>query len=67
MVVSPFYSCVDRLVDFPLSGRQVPELNDSALREIIADVYRIIYEIDGDSIGILTVIHGGQDLLGKLG
>jgi toxin ParE1/3/4 len=49
---------VDRLADFPESGRTVPELNDSSIREIIFGNYRVIYRIKKKSIGIVTVRHG---------
>ncbi|MEZ4821367.1 MAG: type II toxin-antitoxin system RelE/ParE family toxin [Ignavibacteria bacterium] len=35
-------SSVDRFIDFPLSGRVVPEYNDENIREIIFHNYRIV-------------------------
>ena len=35
----------DRLEKFPSSGRVVPELNDSIIREIILGNYRLVYRI----------------------
>ena len=51
---------VDRakqLVQFPQSGRVVPEFREDDLREIIEGHYRIVYEIDvaAKTITILTV------------
>jgi toxin ParE1/3/4 len=66
VIVNRLYSSVDRLTQFPLSGRQVPELEMKSMRELIVEGYRMIYEIEQDSIGIVTVISGRQDLKRKL-
>ena len=50
----------DRLSGFPLMGRIVPEVNDSALREILFGTYRIVYRIKPDRVEILTVYHGAK-------
>jgi toxin ParE1/3/4 len=53
---------VTRLEEFPESGRQVPEFPSSALREIIVQDYRIIYQIRQSRlrVEILTVRHGAR-------
>ena len=48
-------SQVERLADFPESGRIVPEFGISNLREIIYSPYRIIYRFDGKKIRIVRV------------
>jgi len=66
---SPHYAAVfvmdvlqtaDRLVEFPQSGRIVPELNDPVIREIVIGSYRVIYRLRGDLAEILTVHHGAR-------
>ena len=57
---------VDKLSKFPLIGRIVPEFNDQNIREIIYQHYRIIYKVNGKSIFILTVAHGGRNLINWL-
>ena len=48
----------------PRLGREVPELNDEAVREVPLYTYRIIFEIKSDSlIEVLAVIHKRRDLL----
>ena len=37
---------IERLRDFPLSGRVVPELGDPSIREIIVRSYGVIYRVD---------------------
>jgi addiction module RelE/StbE family toxin len=51
-----------QIVDFPLSGRKVPEYDTEDIREVIESPYRIIYRIQADQIHILAVIHGARQL-----
>lgn len=57
------FGAAERLVEFPLSGRVVPEIGDESVREVIIGAYRLIYHISG-SIQVLTVRHGSQLLRG---
>ncbi len=59
-VVLEIFEAADRLERFPKSGRIVPELNDPATREIIVGSYRVMYDIAGDAVRILGVLHGGR-------
>ncbi|MBI4051647.1 MAG: type II toxin-antitoxin system RelE/ParE family toxin [Elusimicrobia bacterium] len=51
---------VNRLRQFPESGRKVPELIDQepAPREILVGEYRIIYHILPQEIQVVTIVHG---------
>lgn len=60
--VQRIFEAVERLVEFPKSGRIVKEANDESIREIIFHNYRIIYRIERERILIVTVIHGSRDL-----
>ena len=53
---------VDRLSDFPMLGRVVPEIGSPAIREIILGNYRIIYRFQESLAEILTVFHGSRIL-----
>lgn len=46
----------------PQIGRIVPELNNSAIRELLIGSYRLIYNHKNDKIYILGFIHGTRDL-----
>jgi len=46
-----------RLQSFPQSGRIVPELKRSEIREVIVGSYRIIYKLSS-RLTILTLFHG---------
>ena len=49
---------VDRLADYPESGRRVPEIRRIEIREIVYGEYRIVYRIRTTAVAILTVRHG---------
>ncbi len=66
VIVNRLYYSVDRLTEFPRSGREVPELRVGTIRELIVEGYRIVYEIRKDWIEILAVMSGRQDLRRKL-
>ena len=53
---------VERLVDFPESGRIVPETHVTEIREILFGNYRINYRLKKDIADILTVYHGSRIL-----
>ena len=54
------FDLVERLNEFPESGRVVPEIKRSTFREILTGNYRVIYKIEGNEVFILTVRHGKQ-------
>lgn len=59
-LVRTLYGAVGRLEQFPQSGRKVPEIGHSLFREVIVAGYRLPDE--RDSIEIVTIAHGRQDL-----
>jgi plasmid stabilization system protein ParE len=46
---------VERLADYPESGRVVPEFDLAPLREIIHPPFRIVYRLDGDRVRVVRV------------
>lgn len=56
------FGVVDRLADFPESGRMVPEVKRPNIREIIFKNYRIIYRVERKQVSVLTVRHSRQRL-----
>ena len=48
----------DNLPANPRSGRVVPEIGNSEIRELIYRGYRIVYRIKGELLEILTVFEG---------
>ncbi len=56
------FDSVEILLDFPKSGRIVPEINRKEIRELIQGSYRIIYKIKPKEILVLVVQSGRQQL-----
>jgi plasmid stabilization system protein ParE len=53
------FEVVERLGEFPDSGRMVPEVGVASLRELIFGAYRVFYRV-GSAVEILSVRHGSQ-------
>jgi plasmid stabilization system protein ParE len=60
--VKSLFQVVERLADFPESGRIVPEFGDPAVREVIRKPCRIVYRIDhpGRTVEIVRVWHAAR-------
>lgn len=52
----------DVLKELPRVGRVVPELGNENIRELPLYSYRILYEIKGQDVFVLAVIHKRRDL-----
>ena len=57
-VVERLFDLADELTAHPKLGRIVPELADPNVRERFLYSYRLIYELTGETIHVLAVIHG---------
>jgi len=60
--IGKIFGAVEKLVDYPKIGRQVPEADRDDIRELIFQGYRIIYTIQRDFVYVVTVVHGSRDL-----
>ena len=58
LVAERIVASVERLAEFPESGRVVPELQQESLREVLNGSYRIVYRLAGSDVQVLTVFHG---------
>ncbi len=45
------------LPDTPHIGRRVPELDDPEIREVPAHSWRVIYQVRGSDVFIVTLVH----------
>jgi len=61
LFVARLMEATDRLVEFPESGRIIPEIANSSCREILVDSYRVMYRIEGDELWITGVVHGARN------
>ncbi len=57
--VDDLFAKVERLADFPESGRMVPEVKSPRIRELIFGAYRVIYSVK-DQVDVLTVRRSSQ-------
>ena len=46
-----------RLIDFPESGRVVPEFSGLGFREVLVDSYRLFYRVQGNVVWVVGVWH----------
>ncbi|MBN1459960.1 MAG: type II toxin-antitoxin system RelE/ParE family toxin [Armatimonadetes bacterium] len=60
LVAERLFDATQRLEDFPLSGRVVPELGRVDVREIIIGEYRIVYRLKGEAALLLTVFRSSR-------
>ncbi len=60
LLVADILQTVDQLIDFPESGRIVPEIGEKSIREVILGSYRIIYRRRSEAVEVLTVHHGAR-------
>ena len=61
-LVQRVFTCVERLEQFPESGRMPSELERSKYREIIVGPCRIFYRTDQNKVYILYVMRGEKQL-----
>ncbi len=62
LFVLRLFQATDRLQEFPLSGRIIPEIGKQSCREISYGSYRIMYRFDNNEVWITGVIHGARNL-----
>lgn len=56
------FKAVERLEQFPLLGRAVPEMGLPYIREIEVHQYRIVYHVRVEDVEVLTIHHGARPL-----
>lgn len=62
LTLTRLFSSVERLLNFPQSGRIVPEKDDPEIREIIVGRFRIVYRYRGTTIEVVTVFQASREL-----
>jgi len=61
-LVSSVFTKVERLENFPKSGRKPPELKKSRYREVIIPPCRIFYRLEDEKVFILYVMRSEKRL-----
>jgi addiction module RelE/StbE family toxin len=60
VVAERLVDAVERLREYPLSGRVVPEIGQSTLREVIEPPYRIVYRVRAQLLEVIAVVHSAR-------
>lgn len=60
VVLDRLFEAVERLREFPRSGRVVPEIGRESIREVIMGVYRIVYRLVEDKAEVVTVFRSSR-------
>jgi toxin ParE1/3/4 len=61
-LVGDVFKSIDRLNDFPESGKTPLELPETSYREVIVGPCRIFYRVEGKNVFILYVMRGEREL-----
>ncbi|EHP3509417.1 type II toxin-antitoxin system RelE/ParE family toxin, partial [Vibrio cholerae] len=61
-LVQTVFTKVERLADFPESGRVLPELEHLNYREVVVNPCRVFYKYDDAKVRILFVMRAERDL-----
>ncbi len=60
--ISKIIKRVEQLIDFPESGRVVPEKNIPEIRELIEGNYRIFYKLKKEKVTILRIHNASRKI-----
>jgi len=61
-LVQRIFEVVDRLIEFPESGREPLELEGFNYREVVVNPFRVFYRIEDEIIYIVHVFRQEQDV-----
>ena len=62
LTLARLFSAVEQLLNFPQSGRLVPEKDDPEIREIVVGRFRIVYRFRGATVEVATVFQASRAL-----
>ena len=62
LTIERIFSAVERLIQFPRSGRVVPERDDPEIREVIVGRFRVVYRVQEELIEVATVFRAAREL-----
>lgn len=60
-ILDDLLEAAESLAHLAHRGRVVPEIQDEQVREIFVYRYRLIYEVEGFGVQVLSVIHSARD------
>jgi len=65
LTVARIFSAVERLIQFPQSGRVVPEREEPQIREIIVGRFRVVYRLRDALLEVATVCRASREFPGR--
>jgi addiction module RelE/StbE family toxin len=60
LTIARIFSAVERLPQFPHSGRIVPERDEPKIREIIIGSFRVVYRVRDTLLEVATVFRASR-------
>jgi toxin ParE1/3/4 len=66
LMIRRIVAAVERLTEFPESGRIVPERNQPDIREVVVRSYRVVYRLRPGVAEIVTVFRGSRELAERI-
>ena len=61
LTIARIFSAVEQLIQFPHSGRIVPERDEPEIREVIVGRFRVVYRVQGELIEVATVFRAARE------
>jgi toxin ParE1/3/4 len=58
--IARIFDKIDQLYEYPQSGKPVSELKNPAIRELLLNKYRIIYQTNEIEVIVLRIVHGAR-------
>ena len=60
LIIARIFSAVEHLIQFPHSGRIVPERDEPEIREVIVGRFRVMDRVQDNLIGVATVFRAAK-------
>jgi len=61
LTIARIFSAVEQLIQFPRSGRIVPERDEPEIREVIVGRFRVVYRLQDELIEVATVFRAARE------
>ena len=61
LTIARIFSAVEQLIQFPRSGRIVPERDESEIREVVVGRFRVVYRLQDELIEVTTVFRAARE------
>ena len=61
LTIARIFSAVEQLIQFPRSGRIVPERDEPEICEVIVGRFRVVYRLQDELIEVATVFRAARE------